>query len=63
MTKDIILVYEAEHPILPRDIQKQIMQILPKYMVPTKFEYLELMPKNANGKIDRNLLKEKYVGA
>ena len=34
---------------------------LPRYMIPNVLEQLEAMPHTANGKIDRNLLKKKYL--
>lgn len=43
-----------------KDVKLALLGILPKYMVPTKYHKLESIPLNANGKIDRTLLKEKY---
>lgn len=59
-TKDLIIVYEAEQEILPKTFQTSLKSILPKYMIPNKFIYQSLMPRNANGKIDRNFLKQQY---
>lgn len=42
-------------------LHNKIKEKLPKYMLPNKFVKLERMPLNMNGKIDRNLLKEKYT--
>jgi len=38
------------------DIRAQLAPFLPKYMLPTAFHRVDLMPRNANGKIDRQLL-------
>lgn len=38
-------------------LRKQIGVALPKYMVPGKFVFMEELPRNANGKIDRLKLK------
>ncbi|OEU70990.1 MAG: hypothetical protein BA863_18835 [Desulfovibrio sp. S3730MH75] len=35
------------------DIKKQLTSILPQYMIPSKIITLTVLPKNANGKIDR----------
>ena len=35
----------------------------PKYMLPNLYEKLEALPYNANGKIDRVALKERYLHA
>lgn len=59
-TKDLILVYESEQEILPKTFQSSLKSILPKYMIPNKYIYQALMPRNANGKIDRNFLKQQY---
>jgi amino acid adenylation domain-containing protein len=40
------------------EIKKQLMQTLPKYMIPTKWIQLDHFPLNANGKIDRLELKK-----
>ncbi|MCI9655114.1 MAG: AMP-binding protein [Lawsonibacter sp.] len=56
--KEIVFFYESEQPletaVLRRDIGKQ----LPRYMIPGRFVYMELLPRNTNGKIDRLRLKE-----
>ena len=41
-------------------ITKEVAEFIPKYMIPAKIEILESLPKNPNGKIDRNLLKATY---
>lgn len=40
------------------EIKKQLMQALPKYMIPTKWINITQFPLNANGKIDRLELKK-----
>ena len=60
--KKIILIYESKKDISIRDIREGIGKILPKYMLPTVYHRLENMPRNPNGKIDRNELKIKYIG-
>ncbi|MEN6431744.1 MAG: amino acid adenylation domain-containing protein [Smithella sp.] len=60
--KEITLFYESTKPINTADIRQHVMQILPKYMVPTIFHQLDAMPRNPNGKIDRQKLAEMYLG-
>lgn len=56
--KEICLIYEANKEIPPVDFRGELIQFLPKYMLPSLFYFVEEMPKNPNGKIDRNYLKE-----
>ena len=52
----IVLFVDAQ---LDRDyIKERIEKLVPEYMIPGKVIYLENMPINANGKIDRIKLKE-----
>ena len=60
--KQIILVYESEKEVSIRDIRNGIGKILPKYMLPTECCWVEEMPRNSNGKIDRNRLKQEMAG-
>lgn len=41
-------------------IKSELAKYIPKYMIPNSIEIYEFLPKNANGKIDRILLKNKY---
>ena len=41
-----------------KEITSRLKEKLPAYMIPNKFIKLDYMPKNKNGKIDRNLLKQ-----
>lgn len=54
--KEICLFYEGNNEITAAEFRKDLIQFLPKYMVPTRFQLLRELPRNPNGKIDRNLL-------
>lgn len=53
----IILYYTADAEIKPSKFLKELSVSLPKYMFPNKFVKLEQMPLNANGKVDKKLIK------
>ncbi len=57
--KEIVLYYEKEEPIPDKEFRTLLMKVFPSYMIPGRFERLEELPRNTNGKIDRLLLKEK----
>ncbi len=59
--KEIVLVYEAEAEISPAVIRGEFGKNLPKYMWPTSFCRLPELPRNPNGKIDRQLLAREFV--
>jgi acyl-coenzyme A synthetase/AMP-(fatty) acid ligase len=44
-----------------KDIRKQMIGIIPKYMVPTKYYNVEKFPYTDNGKIDRKELGKLYL--
>ena len=54
--QQIVLYYEAPQEQPVRDIRVGLMKLLPKYMVPTGYYWRELLPLNANGKINRKAL-------
>src|SRR5439155_1587678 len=51
--KEITLFFEAKHQISPAVIRQRLAEVLPKYMLPTVFHQMEALPRNPNGKIDR----------
>jgi len=51
--KEIALFYECDKELSPAFIRERLLTVLPKYMLPTVFNWMELMPRNPNGKIDR----------
>ncbi|MFI3175847.1 MAG: amino acid adenylation domain-containing protein [Bacillota bacterium] len=55
-TEKITCVYSGD--IDKKNLAKQLRDTLPKYMIPNIYVQLEALPYNANGKIDRVLLKE-----
>lgn len=59
--KSIILVYESKEKLDRKTILLGLHGKLPKYMLPNRFELLDEMPLNINGKIDRNLLGKQFV--
>lgn len=56
--QSIILLYEGSAE--EKSVKDGLMKRLPGYMVPGNIVRLDAMPMNANGKIDRRLLKENY---
>ena len=50
--KEITLFYECAKELPPAFIRERLLVTLPKYMLPTVFNWMELMPRNPNGKID-----------
>lgn len=60
--KEIVFFYEAPEEIDVAALRKRIGTQLPKYMIPGKFTYMERLPRNTNGKLDRLLLKETANG-
>jgi len=54
--KEITMFYESDAQIAPGFIRERLSPLLPKYMLPTVFNWMELMPRNPNGKIDRQKL-------
>jgi amino acid adenylation domain-containing protein len=54
--KEITLFYECDKELPPAFIRERLLSLIPKYMLPTVFNWMELMPRNPNGKIDRQKL-------
>jgi len=52
--KEITLFFEAPEQVQPATIRQGLASILPKYMLPTVFRQMDALPRNPNGKIDRN---------
>lgn len=59
--KEICLFYESSSEIAPSEFRKELINYLPKYMVPTTFRLFGELPRNPNGKIDRKLLNESLL--
>ncbi len=57
--KKIVLYYEKDSDISAADFRNAIKTEFPAYMMPSEYIRMELLPRNANGKIDRLLLKKK----
>ncbi len=55
--KNKITVFLADK-IDQSELLSQAAKVLPEYMIPDRVYYLEELPHNANGKIDRNKLKQ-----
>jgi len=57
--QEIAAFYEAKEEIAISEFNRNLVKLLPKYMLPRKFYYLEKLPINPNGKIDRKVLQDK----
>lgn len=55
--KEITLFYEASNEIPVIEFRKELIKVLPKYMIPTVYTFMGELPRNTNGKIDRLFLK------
>ncbi|PYM49715.1 MAG: D-alanine--poly(phosphoribitol) ligase, partial [Candidatus Rokuibacteriota bacterium] len=46
--------------VSPADLRKALSALLPTYMIPARWLLSASLPKNANGKIDRRALRERF---
>jgi acyl-coenzyme A synthetase/AMP-(fatty) acid ligase len=53
----ITIFYEADEAVDHIAIKNKLALLLPKYMMPDFFVFMQELPRNTNGKIDRQLLK------
>lgn len=61
--KEITVFYESRNGEIPAGrIREELLKTLPKYMLPTAFHQLPELPRNPNGKIDRNGLSLRLQG-
>lgn len=60
--KEITLFYEATEEIPVGEFRKRLMDLFPKYMLPVAYIRKEFLPRNTNGKIDRQKLNEEVNG-
>lgn len=51
--KEIALFYESDDELTPGFIREKLSPLVPKYMLPNVFNWMQQMPRNPNGKIDR----------
>jgi amino acid adenylation domain-containing protein len=51
--KEIALFYESNNELTPGFIREKLSPLVPKYMLPSVFNWMQQMPRNPNGKIDR----------
>lgn len=56
-------VASADKSVTPTRMRGQLSTQLPSYMLPTRWQAFESLPKNVNGKIDRRKLKELFEAA
>ncbi len=56
--KQLVLYYAGEREISKDQLTEELKKILPVYMIPAHYVYLENLPVTANGKIDRKSLPE-----
>jgi acyl-coenzyme A synthetase/AMP-(fatty) acid ligase len=43
--------------VTPAGLRTELAKLIPAYMMPTRWQAYEALPRNANGKVDRPLLK------
>lgn len=47
--------------VTPVTLRKELARNLPSYMLPSRWMAFDVLPKNANGKVDRRQLKEDFL--
>lgn len=57
----IVAVIAASDGFVEDELRRDLKQLIPSYMIPSVIHREETLPKNANGKVDRRSLAEKYL--
>lgn len=55
--EQLIAYYVASADVVPATLRKSLAAQLPPYMVPARFETMQIMPRLTSGKIDRKALR------
>ena len=58
--KEITLFYEGNCEIPAGEFRKLLANVLPGYMNPREFHFMEMLPLNPTGKVDRRALKNDF---
>jgi acyl-coenzyme A synthetase/AMP-(fatty) acid ligase len=58
----LVLAYESDTEVSESELRDRLVAALPKYMVPSRFVRIDLMPRLGSGKLDRFAIKEQVVG-
>jgi len=56
--KEIALIYEAPSELSVAEFRIALSREFPKYMIPTSYRHMQVLPRNTNGKIDRLTLSK-----
>lgn len=60
-SEEIFLFLQTDEEIVPRKFNMRLKKVLPAYMIPQKIISMPRFPHTPSGKIDRQLLKKKYI--
>ena len=52
--------YKTKTELDEKTVRRNLKEIIPDYMIPTKMFFQDILPKNPNGKVDRRALKDIY---
>jgi amino acid adenylation domain-containing protein len=55
-------VPRPDNEIEPAILRQRLTQVLPAYMLPSRWKRLDRLPRNANGKTDRPALRDLWLG-
>jgi acyl-coenzyme A synthetase/AMP-(fatty) acid ligase len=53
-------VSPADAAVEPSVLKRELRRAVPSYMLPSRWQEFDALPKNANGKIDRPMLRESF---
>jgi amino acid adenylation domain-containing protein len=56
----ICAAYVTDDGLKPPAVRRQLVDVLPSYMLPARWLVLDALPKNQNGKTDRPALRERF---
>lgn len=59
---EIVALVAVNSSIQLKELTLELSSYIPKYMMPAKTLFLDSLPKNANGKIDKRRLAQEYGG-
>ena len=68
LSKFLVCALESEEPVDLKLLKGELKNYLPDYMIPLKFFFVDEMPRNSNGKLDRkeirdNIWKQRQIRA